>query len=517
MMKKYMVLQWSRKILALGILGLFIYAAGYPIRKLVSKPAEGTITLTSFSQVAFDELNCDYIEATNSSFADQFPLSLSYQPGNTEEDFYMSTLRITNAEHVFVTTKTSANGEEVSNETKLISPNKTFSLKIKADRFRWKSSLESSSFDEVKNIISPGKFPDYSNVTCNIFNECAGEPKYEFDWIPENPSFIYNVGLCGENLRYLLRYESATLDNLFSLGADITPIGGGKTAWIMSFTEYPGNDSFGATRTDTTVRIILNPSPSAENDFFVNTTPSIHLLFTHLTDSSIAVRDTGTSVDPGLTIDVDYLDQLNLRNNPLSSVNKVGIKAKSINVDSPKGTIVANSPKITIPENAEQMRIYSTSSPLDFSFENSPYIHKKYEFAGKRIGASVDGEEYIPSPWEQLSPELQNAYVAATVAIAVALFSSFSQNRQVVKFFSWLFYWPRYHAPVSLPDNSYIFQLRTGKKISGIPKKIESRWINPIFVLNEVREWENDNWSDALSTEVRIPQSQIERYYKAHP
>jgi hypothetical protein len=527
-MKRYLLSQWIKRISTIGVFLLFSFGIGYAIWYLISKPSESKITLTEFSQIAFDDLACDNYVAKNSSFADQLPLSLRYHPSkarlslSADKDFYLATLKITNAEHVFITTKTFTDWEETSNETKLISPNKTFSLEIKANQFSWDSSIESGSFDEVMNIISPGAFPDYSNVTCNLYDECEGEPIYEFEWIPQNPSFIYNVGLCGENLKYLLRYESATLDNLFSLGADITPSGEGKTAWIMVFTEYPGNDSYGSKRKDTIVRIILNSPPSAENDFFGNDTPSISLAFTQLSDSSIAIHDTGTSVNPGLTLNVDYLDKQNAGNNPpiyySSSIDKIGIKAKRIIIDSPQGTIIANYPKITIPENSDQLTVYSTTSLIDSSFQDFSYFRKKYELVGERIGASIDGKEYIPSPWEALPPELQNAYIAAAVAVALGIISIIASNSlRFASFFGWLFSRPLYLQPVNLPFNAHIFQLTNGKKISGIIDTFEGRSTFRVFVLKEVREWDKDNWSEVLPTEVRVPQNQIEMYYKAHP
>ena len=527
-MKRYLFSQWTKKLSAIGALLLFMFGIGYSLWYLFSKPSQSKTTLTGFSQIAFDDLACDNFATTNSSFADQLPLSLRYHPSSarlslsTDKDFYLATLKITNAEHVFVTTKTFTDWEETSDETKLISPNKTFSLEIKANQFSWNSSIESGSFDEVMNIISPGTYPDFSNVTCNIYNECEGEPIYEFDWIPQNPSFIYDVGLCGENLKYLLRYESATLDDLFSLGADITPNGSKKTAWMMVFTEYPEDDSFGSKRKDTIVRIILSSPPSAENVFFGNDTPSISLAFTQLSDSSIAIHDTGTSVNPGLTLNVDYLDKQNTGNNlPVyyySSVDKIAIKANRIIVDSPQGTIVANYPKITIPENADQLTVYSTSKPLDFSFQDFSYFNKKYEIVGKRIGATIDGREYLPSPWQSISREIQVAYITVFVPLLAAIIGYGIQKRKGIdEFFDWLFSIPRYRRPVKLHDDAHIFQLINGKKISGIISTFEGKSTFRVFVLKEVREWDKDNWSDVLPTEVRVPQNQIEMYYKAHP
>jgi hypothetical protein len=531
-MKRYLFSQWIKRISTIAALLLFVFGIGYSVWYLFSKPSQSKITLTNFSQISFDNLDCDSFAASTTPFAFKFPLSLSYQPDqaslfllNNDAENYLATLKIENAEHVFVTSKRTVGNEETSNETKLLAPNQNIVLDIKADRFRWSSSISSSAFDDVKNIISLGAFPDYSSVTCDYMGDCSGDPIEEFAWTNQDQRFTYSIGLCGENLRYITRYEAGALDAVNSAGIDIVPLNSGKTAWIMSFTDYIGDDFDTQTREDTIVRVIFNPPSSLDNGNINpgNYPPSINILFTKLSVRFKGIDEAMSSTLPGLIRDVEYLNEQKAWEVPskyyyFPTVKEIGIKAKKIIVDLPQGAIVANFPKTAIPENADKLTIYSTFDPLNITFQDLMPFNKKYEITGKRIGATIDGKEFLPSPWESFPREIQVAYITVFIPLLAAIIGFGIQKRKNIDtFFDWLFSIPRYRRPVRLHSDANIFRLTNGKRISGIIDRFEGKTTFRVFVLKEVREWDKDNWSDVLPAEVRVPQNQIEMYYKAHP
>jgi len=527
-MKRYFFLQWTKRIAAAASILLFMFGVSYSIWYLFSKPPQSKIILTDISQIAYDDLSCNDFVASDSFFAEQFPLSITYQPDHARlylsngTKSYLAQLRISNAEHVFVTTKKIIDGEETSKETELLAANQIVSLEINASRFDWQSSIVSSDFDEVKNIISPGAYPDYSNVTCDFY-DCFGEPIEEFEWIPNKPSISYKIGLCGVNLKYLSIYDSATLDSLNSLGVDIISTEKDKTAWILKFTQSTDDNYFSQTRDETIVRIILNPAPNLEDSDLTlgNGVPSISLLFTQFADQPRQYYEGRIFSEPGLILDAEKTDQRNIKSNSefyFPIAEKVSVRASRVTIDSPIGAIIGNSPKINIPEEAEQLIVYSKSEPFAFFSQEYSFVKKKYEITGRRIGASVDGKEYLPSPWESIPREIQVAYITVFVPLLAAVIGYGIQKRKDIDaFIDWLFLIPRYRRPVKLHDGAHIFQLINGKKISGIIDTFEGKSTFRVFVLTEVREWDKDNWSEVLPTEVRVPQNQIEMYYKAHP
>lgn len=511
---------------------MFAFGVFYSVWYLLSKPSQSKITLSNFSQITFTNPDCSLYAELVKPFAFQFPLSLTYQPDqaslfllNNDTESFLATLNIENAEHVFVTTEKVVGYEVTENNTELLPSSQNIVLEIKADRFRWNSSIQSDAFDEVKDIISPGKYPDYSNVSCDIMGDCTGDPIEEFDWINQNQKFTYNIGLCGENLRYITRYQSGALDSVLSAGIDIIPLESGKTAWMILFTDYIGDDFDTRIIENTIVRIILN-SPASIDDENVNIgsySPAINILFSQLSVRFMGIDEAMSSTLPGLIRDVEYLDEQKAWETPSAyyhfpAVREMGIKAKRIVVDQPEGTIVANFPKTTIPENADQLTVYSKFNPLNITFRDLNSFDKKFEIAGERIGATIDGREFVPSLWESIPREFQVAYITVFIPLLAAVFGyGLQKGKEINAFLEWLFKIPPYRSLVIIHDDAHIFQLTNGKKISGIIDTFEGRSTFRVFVLKEVREWDKDNWSEVLPTEVRVPQNQIEMYYKAHP
>jgi len=515
-MKRYYFIQYFQRFSSGLAMVALVVGLVFSLWHLFSKPEKSKIILDGFERISFsNDLKCDNMQLRNSSITEQFPISFSYEINDidvgidTDTEHFNGEFRIKNAAKIFVRFTNYDFDHEVELEFTELPNSVVTDLTVNASWFSWDTSISEWGLEEIKSKIPESLIPP--------------------------SSLRYEVGLCGQNLSFLPKYNSATVDDLYSMGVKVVPVAsesGGYSLYKMYFMglsklNIDGSNISIPDETET-VEIFVVLENTLENDVFSanSAKSSIEFVATNISDYLILGGDSSTGASPGLIYVYDEGTDQEYRIGWYSDIlpKNIRFNNKRITIVSPKGSIITNSPKIDIPAESYQMVLYSTFfSPLKFDFNDKNLYHYwsrggGYEIDEEGIGALVDGREYLPSPWETIPGDIRVAYITVFIPLLAALIGYGIQKRKEIDtFFEWLFSIPRYRQPITLHEDAHIFQLINGKKISGIIEKLEGRSTFRVFVLKEVREWDKDNWSEVLPTEVRVPQNKIEMYYKAHP
>lgn len=521
MKSKYIFRQYALK--ALTLCGLIAAAIGIVRFCLVifAKP-ENQIVFTDYSRVVLENPNCKSL--TTNTAVDRFPLAISYNTSSFEsqavsdDGTFVANLKITGAEKIFLT----MSGEEYNakGQSQIIESSGKTTFLISASLLSAASASSPSQFNDLLPLM-PNPHEGESPFIY-MFDDPPDVPDY-FDWINTTPS-IYRVGFCGENLAFNPDYDAASMTDLFALGLEITS--SSRNAYSFAFRDVKSIKINGHSiphKQEILIRIIL---PSKERLPRDTSSSVITMTAVGLSEPSIRMNDASTHIFPGLIYDSrDYGISAYTGKTQGTSALQITGNNKLFIVNSPKGWWSTGYARINIPETSQQIILSSEIGKVDFLKDKENFVHTLSDqrpietiFKGSNLSMLSDGDEVFYSKWDKLAPELQGAYLAAIVAILTAIASYAIQKFQGIKrFISWQFSFPIYIPPVILGDDAYIFKLINGKKISGIIDTYEGRSTFRVFVLKEVREWDKDNWSEVLPTEVRVPQNQIEMYYKAHP
>ncbi|MCX6056935.1 MAG: hypothetical protein NTW69_02135 [Chloroflexi bacterium] len=382
-------------------------------------------------------------------------------------------------------------------------------IDIQARTFNWKSKVDPDDFRLVEHL-------EWNRLYGNSGNDDSNNHSNIFDWIKHDPLF-FTMGLCGEGLNYSPAEKAAGFTRLNSIALLTSPDAygsadsTGKVALLIRFGDVV---SFSINNKNylTAEEIALPAEEIALRVIQKNhsTIGGLDFVATEINDSNIAICDGTTHLQPGF---ICYPNGHSISDSTLEFWDLNG-SAQELTIRSPKGWSEQPLATTDLPENTK-LTVSAQSGNVEIS-QKGP--SGGLEIKGDRLSAKANGDEQFRSRWEALPIELQSAYIAGAFAFALAIIGNFVSNwLTFASFFAWLFSMPRYRQPVNLPAKAHIFKLINGKKISGIIKSFDGRSTYRVFVLTEVREWDKDNWGDVLATEVRVPQNQIEMYYKAHP
>jgi hypothetical protein len=530
-MGKYLFSQLFRRvsigIVLVGSMFIFVLLAW----ELFAKPKTSTIFLEDFSKISFpNDLKCDQMELTSTSVSDQFPLSLTYETNqirlgiDTSTEHFDSQFAISNPKKIIMVFLDNQVDHRDTIKSVELPSSAVVNLSIKARWLNW-DTPDVWSFDSIQEDIPANFLPIQTSCSGLNSNQCDTLQSNYTDSIAKimNPTMTYEVGLCGQNLSYLPQYKSASLDDLYSIGARINPHSSdanGKSLFRLRFAYVSQITANGINITvpDNTdnIEVYILFEASRDSNF---ASPSINMVATQISDSLIRGHDPSTKAIPGLV----YVYYVNTEKESVYgrtdlTPREIKLNSNTVTIESPKGSIITNSPKVDF-KNDKQLVLTSTLfQPLKFALKQiSDFNGRSYVIQGERISA-FGNREYAPSPWDLIPRDIQVAYITAFFTIlAGGYVYLFQKQTEIGAFFKWLIKIPPHRSLVILPNDANIFRLINGKKISGIIETIEGRSTYRIFVLKEVREWDKDNWGEVLPTEVRVPQNQIEMYYKARP
>lgn len=509
-MRTFLFKQYALRLISLAGLGAFGLGLYFGTLSVFGKSKDNQVFITDYSLITHNDLDCSKITPNANNFDDNIPLILDYTTsearasmGSDNEPMEIE-FEVVNADRVFISTYS---------DTKTIYNPGDLKFKIASERFEWETPLEPKSFDDLVRFLP---LTEVFTLDDMGFAELRTDDDI-FGWITNKVEINYKVMFCGVKLSYSPKFEEANMKDVNAFGLDIDPKnqeGRQRIAFSFTFygiqTIYPNTIEIDEGRS-IRIRFEMIVPGNQEVDVLQ---PRVKLTATGISDPSyFRTYDSYIQAEPGLFHE-DQVENGNVKN-PGRLIQIIG-NGKNVTIENPKGWIVSNSIRTEIPENTKQLSLSSSN-------ESVSYTYKKYDdwikFEGVSISGQLDtGKEIFPTVWEKLSPELQNAYIAAIVAIALGIIGIIVSNwRTSTSFLRWLFSIPRYRQLVNLPVNAHIFQLINGKKISGIIDTFEGKSTFRVFVLTEVREWDKDNWSEVLPTEVRVPQNHIEMYYKAHP
>ena len=466
---------------------------------LNKKPSNSSIYITKYSSIKFDRVNCQSINTDTSIWS--FPIVLHYRTPDAQTNFqakngyYSARLSLQNSEALYLTT--SSDSFEVQN------PEQTeININIKAKTFNWDSKATPNDFSLVEHL-------EWNRLHGNSGDEGSDYFSNIFDWIRPDPLF-FTMGLCGEELIYSPAEKAASFTSLNSIALLTAPDMNGSTdstgkvallfrfGNVVSFSinnkNYPADEEI-------QLRVVQKNHSTASGLKFVAT---------EINDSDIAICDGFIHLQPGFICNPIG----NIASNSTVELLDLYGSAQELTITSQKGWSEQRLAKTDLPENTK-LTVSAQVGEVDIS-QKSPSI--PLEITGDRLSAQANGIEQFQSPWEKLPSELKAVWFTILASFLTSLLGiGFQLSSTLKQFWKWFISKPVYRPPVILKSDTYMFRLINGKKISGIIKKIESRWINPVFVLNEVREWDKDNWGEVLAEEVRVPRNQIEMYYKAHP
>lgn len=495
----YFVKQWCLKALVFATTLLLIAGITWLLIYFYKKPSNSSIYLTDYSSISFNQVDCQSIQANADTSIYSFPIVLHYRTPDAQTDFqskngyYSAHLTLRNTEALYLTTGQDSVEVQIPENTE---------INIQARTFSWKSKVDPRDFSLVEHL-------ERNRLYGISGDEGSDNLSNIFDWIKNDP-FFFTLGLCGEGLNYSPAEKAAGFTRLNSIALVTSPYTGGsadasgKVALLIRFGDvvsFSINNKNYLPAEEIELRVIQkNHANNGGLDFVA----------TEINNSDIAICDGSTHIQPG------FMCYPNVSNNSDSTVEFLDLygSAQELTIRSPKGWSDQPLATTDLPENTK-LTVSAQAGNVEISQNGSS---GGLEITGDRLSAKANGNEQFRSRWEALPLELQSAYIAGAFAFALAIIGNFVSNWLTFSsFFAWLFSLPRYRQPVNLPANAHIFKLINGKKISGVIKSFDGRSTYRVFVLTEVREWDTDNWGEVLPTEVRIPQNQIEMYYKAHP
>ncbi len=328
--------------------------------------------------------------------------------------------------------------------------------------------------------------------------------------IKPGPLFVI-MGLCGDELIYSSAEKAASFSSLNSIDLIISPDlfgstdGNGKVALLFRFGNVVSfsinNKDYPADGEDVQLRVIQKDRSTRSGFTFIAT---------EINDFDIAICDGLVHLQPGFICNPGGYTA---SNSTVELMNLDG-SAQELTITSPMGWSEQKPARTDLPENTK-LTVSAQVGDVKIS-QKGPSSH--LVITGERLGAQANGVEQFPSPWEKLPPELKGVWVTMLASFMISLLTIGVQRSSSLKqFWTWFTSKIVYRPPVALNNDTYIFQLVNGKKISGTIVSFEGRSTFRVFVLKQVREWDKGNWGDVLPTEVRVPQNQIEMYYKAHP
>jgi hypothetical protein len=532
-MKRFLFFQWTPKIICLiallsSAIGLFS-----AIQFIFLKPKSSQASFTEFSNISIpNNIDCNNINPFSFFQSKQFPISLEYQnisqtSLNLRSDYgsFDIELKVSNAGGVQVAYYRDLNTD--ASPTYVFFPkSKDVTLTATTNRLSWESPTNLEDFSSLRFKLSDDAYSNAPNCSNMDFGDCESLLEdYGNSWINTKPAFNYQLGVCGENLAYVSRYHAATLTDLYSMNINVVPqistIPIGFKFVIDEPEKLTVNGKTISNNGFAVVQIVFyKSSESAGNSYFqTRSESSIQLLTRNYSDSMISFGDAATRVSPGLVF-VYEADTEKERVSRLTDniPTKVSFTSYQLDINLPKELVVANNPSFKLSPDIRQVVFYSNFRPLDIELSNTGWLGDAYEIKGERMGILVNGTEMSPSPWETVRPDLQVALITVIVPIIAAIIAyGINKRHSINEFRGWLFSIPRYTPPVVLNPDAYIFNLFSGKRIAGILDSIEGRSTHRVFILKEVHEWDKDHWDVMLPSEVRIPQNQIEMYYKNTP
>ena len=490
----YVVKQCFLKVLAVSPALLVIVAIAWLVSYYSKRPEYSRLYITEYSEIKYDSVDCPSIQPDEVFGFEDLPIVMRYETPDAytsfqaKDGYYSAELNIFDIGAIYLTTS-DGNTVAVPNSGQV-------QINIQAQTFIWDTKIKPADFSPIEQLEFDRLYGQ-SDGSSNVGNI--------FEWIKPTSQTI-SMGLCGEELAYVPHQERVNFTNLNSIALLTTPERVGDNAALLfrlgnvaSLTIY---DKVYPPDEEIEIRVIMN-------DFFG--ARGFNLFASGLNDPDVAFSNSFTQLEPGF---LSRLSDRNASNTPDELLEMYG-NAQMITVISPIGRSEQRFIKTDLPEETDELTVSAQVGNVEISQESTS---TPLRITGDRLSAKADGDEQFLSRWEALPIELQSAYIAGVIAIALAIIGFIASNwLRFLSFLRWLFSIPRYRQPVNLPSNAYIFQLINGKKISGIMKPIEGRSTYRVFVLKEVREWDKDNWSEVLPTEVRVPQNQIEMYYKAHP
>lgn len=494
----YFAKQWSLKVLVYATALLLLAGVAWLLIYFYKKPSNSSIYLTDYSNINFNKVDCQSIAADTNASIYSFPIVLHYQTPEAQANFqswngYSAHLTLRNTEIVYLT---------IGQDTVAIQNPEDIEINIQARTFNWNSTVDPDDFKLVEHL-------EWNRLYGNSGNEGSDNLSNIFDWIKNDP-FFFTLGLCGEELSYSPVEKAASFTRLNSIALQTSPYTGGST-------DVTGKVALLIRLGDVISFSINNKNylPAEEIELRViqknhANNGGLDFVATEINDSNIAICNGTTQLQPGF---ICYPNGHSISDSTLEFLDLNG-SAQELTIRSPKGWSEQPLATTDLPENTK-LTVSAQSGNVEIS-QKGP--SGGLEIKGDRLSAKANGNEQFRSRWEALPLEIQSAYIAGAFAFALAIIGNFVSNWLTFSsFFAWLFSMPRYRQPVNLPAKAHIFKLINGKKISGIIKSFDGRSTYRVFVLTEVREWDKDNWSDVLPTEVRVPQNQIEMYYKAHP
>lgn len=479
---------------------LLIGAMAWLVSYYYKKPSNSSIYLDGYSSIKFDQVDCQSIDTGTDIYS--FPIVLYYfQTPDAYTNFqvkngsYSAKLDLWNTEAIYLT---------IDDETIQIQNPEHTEINIQAKTFDWKSKVSSDEFRFLEKL-------EFNRLYGDSVDGNSSYPDDIFDWIVDEPLRI-RMGLCGDELIYFPAEKGVGFTNLKSIAVSTTPIldfspSNTKVALLFRF----GN--------------VVNFSVDGKNYSTDDEIDEIQLRViqkNHATTSGFNFIATGLN-DPD--IESCYTDQIkpgfvctksmSSNSDPADELLKIYGNAQSLTIIEPIGYGMQRFAKTDLPEKTTELAVSAQVGNVEIS-QQSPSI--PLVLTGNRLSAQANGFELFPSPWEKLPSELKAVWFTVFASLLTTLLSvGFQLSPTLKQFWKWFTSKIVYKPPVTLNDDVYIFKLINGKMISGIMKPIEGRSTYRVFVLTEVREWDKDNWSEVLPTEVRVPQNQIEMYYKAHP
>jgi hypothetical protein len=460
------------------------------------RPEYSRLYITEYSEIKYDSVDCPSIQPDEIFGFEDLPIVMHYETPDAytsfqaKDGYYSAELNISDVGAIYLTT---------SDGSTVAVPNSgQVQINIQAQTFIWDTKIKPADFSPIEQLEFDRLYGQ-SDGSSNVGNI--------FEWIKPTSQTLW-MGLCGEELAYVPHQERVNFTNLNSIALLTTPEKVGDNAALLfrlgnvtslsiydKVYPYPPDEEI-------EIRVIMNDFLGARG---------FNLFASGLNDPDVAFSNGFTQLEPGF---LSRLSDRNAANTPDELLDMSG-NAPIITVISPVGWSEQRFIKTDLPEDTDELTVSAQVGNVGLSQEKTSI---PLRITGERLSAKANGDEQFRSRWEALPLELQSAYIAGAFAIALGIIGNIISNwLTFASFFAWLFSIPRYRQPVNLPANAHIFQLINGKKISGIMKPIEGRSTYRVFVLTEVREWDKDNWSEVLPTEVRVPQNQIERYYKAHP
>jgi len=474
-----------------------------PIRSsvayLISKPDNTRLHITEYSSILFDQVNCQSINTDTAIWS--FPIVLYYQTPDPYTSFqakdgnYSAQLDLWNVEAMYLTTSRGSIEIQNSEQTQ---------INIQAKTFTWDSNVSPKDFSPVEHL-------EFDRLYGNLDDNDGSYFGNTFAWIKPDP-WRFTMGLCGDGLIYFPGEKGAGFTNPNSIALLTSP------AEMDQSTDSPSKVALIFRFGNVVSFSVDNKNYSADEEILLHVIQKNHstmsgfrLVATGLSDPDIESCYSFTKLKPGFVCP----DSGRGTTDASDELLKIGGNAQALTIIEPIGYGMQRFAKTDLPEKTTQLTVSAQVGDVDISQE-SPSI--PLVITGDRLSAKANDVEQFQSPWEKLPSELKAVWFSIYASFFISLLSvGFQLSSTLKQFWKWFTSKPVYRPLVVLRNGVYIFQLINGKKISGIIDTYEGRSTFRIFVLTEVREWDKDNWGEVLPTEVRVPQNQIEMYYKAHP